>query len=158
MERKKVGIRHISGLEKMAENDFIKTMLAEGSVQEVMDLAPIAHVAAIKARVPFIHFFDGFRTSHEIQKIETDDTPERFIAVKDNARENIFISLRATPNLFGLMTTTTGFNEQEFSSAFKLFQKTVIQPIQDIIEESISKIFAVDKSIKITPFNINFNE
>ncbi len=44
-------------------------MLAEGSVQEVMDLAPVAHLAAIKGRVPFINFFDGFRTSHEIQKI-----------------------------------------------------------------------------------------
>lgn len=45
-------------------------MLASGSVQEVMDLGGIAHLAAIKSRVPFTHFFDGFRTSHEIQKIE----------------------------------------------------------------------------------------
>ena len=45
-------------------------MLAEGSVQEVMDLAGVAHLATIKARVPFVNFFDGFRTSHEIQKIE----------------------------------------------------------------------------------------
>ena len=45
-------------------------MLAEGSVQEVMDLAGVAHLATIKARVPFLNFFDGFRTSHEIQKIE----------------------------------------------------------------------------------------
>lgn len=45
-------------------------MLATGSVQEVMDLAGIAHLAAIKSRVPFLHFFDGFRTSHEIQKVE----------------------------------------------------------------------------------------
>ncbi len=44
-------------------------MLAEGSVQEIMDLAPVAHLAAIKGRVPFINFFDGFRTSHEIQKV-----------------------------------------------------------------------------------------
>ena len=44
--------------------------LASGSVQEAMDLAGVAHLAAIKSRVPFVHFFDGFRTSHEIQKIE----------------------------------------------------------------------------------------
>ena len=48
-------------------------MLCESSVQEVMDLTPVAHCAAIKGRVPFINFFDGFRTSHEIQKIETWD-------------------------------------------------------------------------------------
>ena len=45
-------------------------MLAEGSVQEVMDLAGVAHLASLKSRVPFVNFFDGFRTSHEIQKIE----------------------------------------------------------------------------------------
>jgi len=45
-------------------------MLASNSVQEVMDLGGIAHLASIKTRVPFLHFFDGFRTSHEIQKIE----------------------------------------------------------------------------------------
>ncbi|NLJ77964.1 MAG: pyruvate:ferredoxin (flavodoxin) oxidoreductase [Tissierellia bacterium] len=45
-------------------------LLASGSVQEVMDLAGVAHLSAIKGKVPFVHFFDGFRTSHEIQKIE----------------------------------------------------------------------------------------
>jgi pyruvate-ferredoxin/flavodoxin oxidoreductase len=45
-------------------------MLATGSVQEIMDIAPVAHLASIKTRIPFLHFFDGFRTSHEIQKVE----------------------------------------------------------------------------------------
>jgi len=48
-------------------------LLASGSVQEVMDLGGIAHLSAIKTRVPFLHFFDGFRTSHEVQKIEVMD-------------------------------------------------------------------------------------
>ena len=48
-------------------------MLASGSVQEAMDIAGVAHLAAIKGRVPFLHFFDGFRTSHEIQKVEVMD-------------------------------------------------------------------------------------
>ena len=48
-------------------------MLASNSVQEAMDLAGVAHLAAIKASVPFVHFFDGFRTSHEIQKVEVMD-------------------------------------------------------------------------------------
>ena len=48
-------------------------LLAAGSVQEVMDLAGVAHLSAIKSRVPFLHFFDGFRTSHEVQKIECID-------------------------------------------------------------------------------------
>ncbi|MDO4759074.1 MAG: pyruvate:ferredoxin (flavodoxin) oxidoreductase [Rikenellaceae bacterium] len=48
-------------------------MLATSSVQEVMDLAGVAHIVALKARIPFLHFFDGFRTSHEIQKVEIID-------------------------------------------------------------------------------------
>ena len=51
-------------------------MLCEGSVQEVMDLAGVAHLSTIKSRVPFINFFDGFRTSHEIQKIEKLDNED----------------------------------------------------------------------------------
>ena len=51
-------------------------MLAEGSVQEVMDLSAVSHLATLKSRVPFVNFFDGFRTSHEIQKIETIEQDE----------------------------------------------------------------------------------
>ena len=51
-------------------------MLATGSVQEIMDIGGIAHLAAIRSRVPFLHFFDGFRTSHEIQKVEYLTTEE----------------------------------------------------------------------------------
>ncbi len=57
----------------MAARQTGVAMLCENSVQEVMDLAAVAHLVAIKSRVPFINFFDGFRTSHEIQKIETID-------------------------------------------------------------------------------------
>ncbi|MDE6817781.1 MAG: pyruvate:ferredoxin (flavodoxin) oxidoreductase, partial [Muribaculaceae bacterium] len=51
-------------------------MLAEGSVQEVMDLSGVAHLASIKSSIPFVNFFDGFRTSHEIQKIEVIEQDE----------------------------------------------------------------------------------
>lgn len=60
-------------------------MLATGSVQEVMDLAGIAHLASIKTRIPFLHFFDGFRTSHEIQKIEMMDMDDLASLVDRNA-------------------------------------------------------------------------
>ncbi|MDK2800815.1 MAG: pyruvate-ferredoxin/flavodoxin oxidoreductase [Clostridiales bacterium] len=54
----------------MATRQTGVAMLASGSVQEVMDLGSVAHLAAIKSQIPFVHFFDGFRTSHEVQKIE----------------------------------------------------------------------------------------
>lgn len=60
-------------------------MLAESSVQEVMDLAAVAHLASIESSVPFINFFDGFRTSHEIQKIEVIDYEDLFPLVNQQA-------------------------------------------------------------------------
>ena len=72
-------------------------MLATSSVQEIMDLAPVAHLAAIKGRVPFLHFFDGFRTSHEIQKIEELDA-EDFINIIDWKAIEEFRSRALNPN------------------------------------------------------------
>lgn len=92
----------------------------------------------------------------EVTKIEQDDAPEKFIAIKDNCRENIFIAMRATPNLFGLPTKTTGFNSQEYASCLKLYLKSVINPIQDIITEVLNKVFNTKNSVKFIPFSINF--
>ena len=79
-------------------------MLASGSVQETMDLAGLAHLASIKGRVPFLHFFDGFRTSHEIQKVEVMDYEDlkglldwdALKAFKDNALNPEHPVLRGT--------------------------------------------------------------
>ncbi len=79
-------------------------MLASGSVQETMDLGGVAHLASIKGRVPFLHFFDGFRTSHEIQKIEVMDYEDlkglldwdALKAFKDNALNPEHPVLRGT--------------------------------------------------------------
>ena len=79
-------------------------LLASGSVQETMDLGGVAHLASIKGRVPFVHFFDGFRTSHEIQKIEVMDYEdlkglldwEALKAFKDNALNPEHPVLRGT--------------------------------------------------------------
>lgn len=59
--------------------------LASGSVQEVMDLAGVAHLTSLKSRIPFVHFFDGFRTSHEIQKIECIETEDMAALVDKSA-------------------------------------------------------------------------
>ena len=72
-------------------------MLCEGSVQEVMDLTPVAHCAAIKGKVPFINFFDGFRTSHEVQKIEAWDNDDLADLVDMDAIDE-FRSTALNPN------------------------------------------------------------
>lgn len=72
-------------------------MLAEGSVQEVMDLSGVAHLATIKSRIPFMNFFDGFRTSHEIQKIEVIE-PEELVKVLDYKALDEFRKRALNPN------------------------------------------------------------
>lgn len=103
-----------------------------------------------------IYYADGADRA-EISKIESDDANERFISIKDNARSNIYTAMRCTPNLMGLPTATTGFNSQEYSSAFKLYQKSVIQPIQDKIVKAINGVIG-DNAISIVPFQIIFDE
>ncbi|MDA8335249.1 MAG: pyruvate:ferredoxin (flavodoxin) oxidoreductase [Peptococcaceae bacterium] len=71
-------------------------MLASGNVQEVMDLAGVAHLAAVKSRVPFLHFFDGFRTSHEMQKIEVIDYQD-FAALVDHGAIEAFRTSALSP-------------------------------------------------------------
>lgn len=96
-------------------------ILSSGSVQEVMDIGPVAHLATIKGRVPFMHFFDGFRTSHEIQKIDEipyDNlkslvdyealqkfrnralNPENPVVRGTSQTEDIFFQVRESQNLF----------------------------------------------------------
>ncbi len=91
-----------------------------------------------------------------VDRIEGDDVVERFESTRKYSRENIYTAFRATPNLFGLPTATTGFNAQEYSQAFRLFQKTVIGPMQNRICQAFDKIFDTTDFVKITPFTINF--
>ena len=72
-------------------------MLVEGSVQEVMDLAPVAHLATLKSKIPFMNFFDGFRTSHEIQKIEVIEYDELAGLIDQEALSN-FRNKAMNPN------------------------------------------------------------
>lgn len=105
-----------------------------------------------------LHFCDTNDEKLEVTKLDVDDSAEKFLAIKDNARTNIFIAFRATPNLFGLPSASTGFNSQEYSSAYKLFMKTVVNPIQDIIVSSIYKTFDIMEGIEITPMLIKFDD
>ncbi|PID90086.1 MAG: pyruvate:ferredoxin (flavodoxin) oxidoreductase, partial [Bacteroidetes bacterium] len=110
--------------------------LATGSVQEVMDLGGVAHLAAIKSRVPFVHFFDGFRTSHEIQKIEAIDT-DSFKAMVDWKSVEDF-RLRALSNEHPVTRGTAQnpdiyFQNREASNSF-------YNAVPEIVEEYMGQI------------------
>lgn len=111
-------------------------MLAEGSVQEVMDLSAVAHLAAIKSRIPFLNFFDGFRTSHEIQKIEVLEYDE-LAKLLDWDAVKAFKERALNPN--HPVTRGTAQNAdiyfQERESVNKYYEA-----VPDIVEEYMSEI------------------
>lgn len=114
-------------------------MLAEGSVQEVMDLAGVAHLSALKARVPFLNFFDGFRTSHEYQKVEAIDMEdlrplvdqEALQAFRDRAlcpQHPVMRGMAENPDVF--------FTHSEAANSF-------YAAVPDIVADYMDKISAI---------------
>ncbi|QGY32383.1 pyruvate:ferredoxin (flavodoxin) oxidoreductase [Pantoea cypripedii] len=114
-------------------------MLAESNVQQVMDLSAVAHLAAIKGRVPFINFFDGFRTSHEIQKIEVLDYDElaplldrdaldRFRRNALNPDHPVIRGTAQNPDIY--------FQEREAANGF-------YAALPDIVENTMAEITAI---------------
>ncbi len=120
----------------MAARNTGFAFLATGSVQEIMDIAAIAHLVAIKSRIPFVHFFDGFRTSHEIQKVEyfTNDDFTKMVdwkalqSFRDNALNPEHPVTRGTaqnPDIY--------FQSREAANRF-------YDPIPDMVEEYMQEI------------------
>ena len=123
-------------------------MLATSSVQEVMDLAGVAHLAAIKSSVPFMHFFDGFRTSHEIQKVEVMDY-EVFDRLLDREAVAKFRSRALNPN--NPVEKGSAQNDDVYFQAREA-QNKYYDAVPDIVNEymqEISKVTGRDYA----PFN-----
>ncbi|HOA06511.1 MAG TPA: pyruvate:ferredoxin (flavodoxin) oxidoreductase [Spirochaetota bacterium] len=114
-------------------------MLCTGSVQEVMDIGSVAHLAAIKSRVPFLHFFDGFRTSHEIQKVEVVDYAELAKLVDMDAVKK-FREEALNPN--HPVTRGTAQNPDVFFQAREACNK-FYDAVPDIVADYMKKMSAI---------------
>ena len=106
---------------------------------------------------PVLCFNDSKDNETTITKIDSEDYGERYKTLSERTRQEIFTAFRAVPNLFGIMTETTGFSEQEFSESFKLFNRTMVLPIQKSISRCFDKIFGKGWG-RIKPFTIQFEE
>lgn len=109
------------------------------------------------ARV-MISFSDSKENAPEVISLSTDDFAERYASLEKRNKEQIFCAFRATPVLFGLVTESNGFATSEYSDSYKLFNKTVVSPVQKAIKDTFDKIFGVKDSITIAPFTITFEE
>lgn len=105
----------------------------------------------------FMLYFSPNTDMMKIDRIEGDTTPERFVAIREAARSNIYTALRCTPALMGLPNATNGFSTNEYKDSFKLFQRTVISNIQDSICNALNKIIGAE-AVSISAFKINFEE
>lgn len=105
-----------------------------------------------------ISYNDSEENATTVTRLNGDDFDDKYSALAERSREQIFTAFRATPNLFGFPNQTTGFNEQEYQSSFKLYNRTVVRPIQNEIVDSFDKVFGSKGSIIITPFSIEGNE
>ncbi|XMB67427.1 pyruvate:ferredoxin (flavodoxin) oxidoreductase [Mycoplasmatota bacterium zrk1] len=122
-------------------------MLSSGSVQEVMDLGGVAHLAAIESKVPFLHFFDGFRTSHEIQKVEVMDY-EVYDRLLDRDGVNEFRKNALNPN--NPLTRGSAQNDDVYFQAAEA-QNKYWEAVPDIAAKYMSEISKVTGR-KYAPF------
>ena len=101
-----------------------------------------------------INFANGKDNATTLERLDAEDFGEKYKAAAERAKNQIFTAFRAIPQLFGDMSAATGFNSQEFTESFKVFNRTVCKPIQQTICDSIDRIFGTDASVNITPFSL----
>ncbi len=89
-----------------------------------------------------------------VEKIETSDFAEKYAALSKHARQQLFTAFRANPNLFGIPTENLGFSSEEYESAFKLFNRTTVRPIQKAILRGFDKVLDMSDSVTIKPFTL----
>ena len=89
-----------------------------------------------------------------VTDLPMDDFAERYDALQARCREQIFLAFRAQPIIFGLQKENNGFSQDEYLQAFALYNRTVVQPIQQVIIKSFDKILGFEGSLNIVPFSI----
>ena len=102
-----------------------------------------------------LSFNDSKDSQTTIQKAELQDFGEKYQALAKHSRQQIFTAFRATPNLFGIPTETTGFSEQEFKESFRLYNRTMVKPIQVLIADMFEKALGEKGVLSITPFTLD---
>ena len=89
-----------------------------------------------------------------IEKVDVEDFGEKYKSLEANSRQKIFTAFRANPNLFGIPTESLGFSQEEYESSFRLFNRTMIRPIQAMIADAYDKIYGKTGVLTIKPFSL----
>lgn len=106
-----------------------------------------------------LNFANGKDSMAIVQKLEVTDFADKYNAAATRSREQIYAAFRMIPQVCGIMSESTGFNEQEFAQSFKLINRTVVVPLQTKVTNMFDKLFQTEGALTIYPFNLeNKNE
>ena len=102
-----------------------------------------------------LNFSDDKDNAATVEKLDITDFGDKYKAAATRSREQIFTAFRAVPSIFGLMTESKGFSQEEFEQAFRLYNRTSCRPVASLIADTFDKIFGMPQSITIKPFSID---
>lgn len=148
---------HLSTIKKNFSGNFIinynDSNYTEEQKRQIKDAIKQQYTGADNAGSVMLAFNNGKENAVTVTRIPEDNFDEKYTNLKDSTIQEIFISFRAVPQLFGFTTEGTGFNKQEFLEAFELYNKTMVSSIQKDILRTFIKIFD-DKLITFKPFTL----
>lgn len=98
---------------------------------------------------------NGKDNATTIETLKSEDFGDKYTALAKHTRQQIFTAFRANPNLFGIPTENLGFSQEEYESAFKLYNRTAVRPVQDKICEAYERIYGQPGVLTITPFTLD---
>ena len=107
---------------------------------------------------PMLSFNNDKESETTVTKIDADSFIDKYNALAQRTKQEIFTSFRCSPILFGIDFEKTGFNANEYAETFRLFNKTVVEPMQKKIKRVFDRIFGTKDAIEIEPFKINFDK
>lgn len=149
---------HLSSLENGFGGSYILNFLngipSDEQKEEIERNVNEKFAGASNAGRILINFANGKDNATTLQKLDTQDFGEKYKATAERSKQQIFTAFRAIPQLFADMSAATGFNTTEFTESFKVFNRTVVRPLQQTICDSIDKIFGIGNSVNIKPFSI----
>lgn len=152
---------HLNGLENSFMGSYIFNFLngvpTDEQKGEIEKNVQEKFCSSSNAGRILLNFANGRDNALTLQKLETVDFSEKYQAAATRSREQIYCSFQAVPALFGLMSESTGFNEQEFEQAFRLYNRTVVRGVQRTICDSFDRVLGVKGSLNIKPFSLEDN-
>lgn len=159
---KKIGTYHLNNLNNnfsanyiLAFNNGIPT---DEIREEIEDMVAEKYEGVENAGRPMITFSADKEHAPEVIKLDTEDWGDKYKTLKEDSRQELFTAFRCTPHLLGIPTDKNGFATSEYGDAFKIFNRSVILPLQKTVCEIFDDIFQKEDSITIEPFTIDMSD